>query len=40
MNMKVGNVYKCKDDNIYVIINKINLLKVKYIVADSNNEYC
>ena len=38
--IKVGNVYKCKDDNVCVIIREINLTKVKYIVADSNNEYC
>ena len=38
--MKVGNVYKCNDDNVCVIIREVSLTKVKYIVADSNNEYC
>ena len=38
--MKVGNVYKCKNDSVCVIIIEVGLIKVKYVVADSDNEYC
>ena len=38
--MKVGNIYKCKGDTVFVIIQEINGDNTKYIVVDSRFNYC
>lgn len=38
--MEVGNIYKCKGDTNYIIIQEVNSDNTKYIVADSRFNYC
>ena len=38
--MKIGNIYKCKGDTNFIIIQEINGDNTKYIVADSRFSYC